>query len=72
MEVKDFGVSDTVKSMSWSGENICLGIRIIYAIISIHIIGLYHVMVNSYKVDFTSLTIIICNHIKLIGLYHVY
>lgn len=26
MEVKEFSVPDTVKSMSWCGENICLGL----------------------------------------------
>ena len=34
MEVKDFGVPDTVKSMSWCGENICLGIRKEYMILN--------------------------------------
>lgn len=34
MEVKDFGVPDTVKSMSWCGENICLGIRKEYVILN--------------------------------------
>ncbi|KAJ6678618.1 VACUOLAR SORTING PROTEIN 39 [Salix viminalis] len=34
VEVKDFGVSDTVKSMSWCGENICLGIRKEYWILN--------------------------------------
>ncbi|WRX10937.1 Citron homology (CNH) domain - like 1 [Theobroma cacao] len=32
--VKDFGVPDTVKSMSWCGENICLGIRKEYMILN--------------------------------------
>ncbi|KAE8707094.1 MIP18 family protein [Hibiscus syriacus] len=32
VEVKDFGVPDTVKSISWCGENICLGIRKEYMI----------------------------------------
>lgn len=34
MEVKDFGVADTVKSMCWCGENICLGIRREYVILN--------------------------------------
>lgn len=34
MEVKEFGVPDTVKSMSWCGENICLGIRREYMIMN--------------------------------------
>ncbi|GKU94529.1 hypothetical protein SLEP1_g8010 [Rubroshorea leprosula] len=34
VEVKDFGVPDTVKSMSWSGENICLAIRKEYVILN--------------------------------------
>ncbi|XVF59623.1 hypothetical protein PTKIN_Ptkin07bG0290500 [Pterospermum kingtungense] len=34
VEVKDFGVPDTVKSMSWCGENICLGIRKEYIILN--------------------------------------
>ncbi|KAE8655091.1 hypothetical protein F3Y22_tig00117034pilonHSYRG00716 [Hibiscus syriacus] len=34
VEVKDFGVLDTVKSMSWCGENICLGIRKEYMILN--------------------------------------
>lgn len=34
MEVKDFGVPDTVKSMSWCGDNICLGIRREYMILN--------------------------------------
>ncbi|XP_039010513.1 vacuolar sorting protein 39-like [Hibiscus syriacus] len=34
VEVKDFGVPDTVKSMSWCGENICLGIRKEYVILN--------------------------------------
>ncbi|KAK4477720.1 hypothetical protein RD792_016974 [Penstemon davidsonii] len=34
VEVKEFGVPDTVKSMSWSGENICLGIRREYLILN--------------------------------------
>lgn len=34
MEVKDFSVPDTVKSMSWCGENICLGIRKEYVILN--------------------------------------
>ncbi|XP_057542149.1 vacuolar sorting protein 39 [Amaranthus tricolor] len=27
VEVKDYGVPDTVKSMAWCGENICIGVR---------------------------------------------
>ncbi|KAG4987922.1 hypothetical protein JHK84_030505 [Glycine max] len=34
VEVKDFGVADTVKSMCWCGENICLGIRREYVILN--------------------------------------
>ncbi|KAH0700255.1 hypothetical protein KY290_015022 [Solanum tuberosum] len=34
VEVKEFGVPDTVKSMSWCGENICLGIRREYKILN--------------------------------------
>ncbi|KAJ4851461.1 Vam6/Vps39-like protein [Turnera subulata] len=34
VEVKDFGVPDTVKSMAWCGENICLGIRKEYVILN--------------------------------------
>lgn len=34
VEVKDFGIPDTVKSMSWCGENICLGIRREYMILN--------------------------------------
>lgn len=34
MEVKEFSVPDTVKSMSWCGENICLGIRREYTILN--------------------------------------
>ncbi|XP_051127067.1 vacuolar sorting protein 39 [Andrographis paniculata] len=34
VEVKDMGVPDTVKSMSWCGENICLGIRREYVILN--------------------------------------
>lgn len=34
MEVKEFGVPDMVKSMSWCGENICLGIRREYMIMN--------------------------------------
>ncbi|KAK6125515.1 hypothetical protein DH2020_040749 [Rehmannia glutinosa] len=34
VEVKEFGVPDTVKSMSWCGENICLGIRREYVIMN--------------------------------------
>ncbi|KDP38604.1 hypothetical protein JCGZ_05311 [Jatropha curcas] len=34
VEVKDFGVPDTVKSISWCGENICLGIRKEYMILN--------------------------------------
>ncbi|KAK9948620.1 hypothetical protein M0R45_004187 [Rubus argutus] len=34
VEVKDFGVPDVVKSMSWCGENICIGIRREYMILN--------------------------------------
>ncbi|KAJ1415315.1 WD40-repeat-containing domain superfamily [Sesbania bispinosa] len=34
VEVKEFGVPDTVKSMRWCGENICLGIRREYVILN--------------------------------------
>ncbi|KAL8123788.1 vacuolar sorting protein 39 [Apium graveolens] len=34
VEVKEFGVPDTVKSMSWCGENICLGIKKEYIILN--------------------------------------
>lgn len=34
VEVKEFGVPDYVKSMSWCGENICLGIRKEYTILN--------------------------------------
>uniref|UniRef100_A0A2P2JQK0 CNH domain-containing protein n=1 Tax=Rhizophora mucronata TaxID=61149 RepID=A0A2P2JQK0_RHIMU len=34
VEVKEFGVPDTVKSLSWCGENICLGIRKEYVILN--------------------------------------
>ncbi|KAK2974991.1 hypothetical protein RJ640_012857 [Escallonia rubra] len=34
VEVKEFGVPDTVKSLSWCGENICLGIRREYMILN--------------------------------------
>lgn len=34
MEVRDYGVPDTVKSISWCGENICLGIRKEYVILN--------------------------------------
>ncbi|KAL3505909.1 hypothetical protein ACH5RR_031291 [Cinchona calisaya] len=34
VEVKEFGVPDTVKSMAWCGENICLGIRREYVILN--------------------------------------
>ncbi|KAL4378998.1 hypothetical protein GQ457_02G014270 [Hibiscus cannabinus] len=34
VEVKDFGVPDTVKSISWCGENMCLGIRKEYMILN--------------------------------------
>lgn len=34
VEVKEFGVPDTVKSMSWCGENICVGIRREYMILN--------------------------------------
>ena len=32
--MKEFGVPDVVKSMSWCGENICLGIRREYVILN--------------------------------------
>lgn len=32
--MKDFGVPDVVKSMSWCGDNICLGIRKEYVILN--------------------------------------
>ena len=32
--MKEFGVPDMVKSMSWCGENICLGIRREYMILN--------------------------------------
>ncbi|ONK80114.1 uncharacterized protein A4U43_C01F14030 [Asparagus officinalis] len=34
VEVKEFGVPDTVKSMAWCGENICLGIKKDYMIMN--------------------------------------
>lgn len=34
VEVKEFSVPDTVKSMSWCGENICLGIKKEYTILN--------------------------------------
>ncbi|CAL1399773.1 unnamed protein product [Linum trigynum] len=34
VEVKEFGVPDTVKSMAWCGENICIGIKKEYAILN--------------------------------------
>ncbi|KAK2372893.1 vacuolar sorting protein [Trifolium repens] len=34
VDVKEFGVPDVVKSMSWCGENICLGIRREYMILN--------------------------------------
>ncbi|CAN8328098.1 unnamed protein product [Cochlearia groenlandica] len=34
VEVRDYGVSDTVKSISWCGENICLGIKKEYVILN--------------------------------------
>ncbi|XP_044470200.1 vacuolar sorting protein 39 [Mangifera indica] len=34
VEVKEFGVPDTVKSMSWCGENICIAIRKEYMILN--------------------------------------
>ncbi|KAM1174554.1 hypothetical protein ACFX19_027666 [Malus domestica] len=34
VEVKEFGVPDVVKSMSWCGENICIGIRREYMILN--------------------------------------
>ncbi|XP_023760714.1 vacuolar sorting protein 39 [Lactuca sativa] len=34
VEVKEFGVPDTVRSMSWCGENICVGVRREYTILN--------------------------------------
>lgn len=34
VEVKDFGIPDTVKSMSWCGDNICIAIRKEYVILN--------------------------------------
>ncbi|PSS30825.1 Vam6/Vps39-like protein [Actinidia chinensis var. chinensis] len=34
VEVKEFGIPDMVKSMTWCGENICLGIRREYMILN--------------------------------------
>ncbi|KAM7250491.1 hypothetical protein ACFE04_022374 [Oxalis oulophora] len=34
VEVKEFGIPDYVKSMSWCGENICLGIKKEYVILN--------------------------------------
>uniref|UniRef100_M4D265 CNH domain-containing protein n=1 Tax=Brassica campestris TaxID=3711 RepID=M4D265_BRACM len=34
VEVRDFGVPDTAKSISWCGDNICLGIRKEYVILN--------------------------------------
>ncbi|CAI9766662.1 unnamed protein product [Fraxinus pennsylvanica] len=34
VEVKEFGVPDTVKSMLWCGEDICVGIRREYMILN--------------------------------------
>ncbi|CAN1166526.1 Vacuolar sorting protein 39 [Linum perenne] len=34
VEVKEFGVPDTVKSMSWCGDNICIGIKKEYMILN--------------------------------------
>lgn len=34
VEVRDYGVPDYVKSISWCGENICLGIRKEYVILN--------------------------------------
>lgn len=34
VEVKEFGVPDTVKSMVWCGENVCLGIRREYMVLN--------------------------------------
>lgn len=34
VEVKEFGVPDSVKSMAWCGDNICLGIRREYTIMN--------------------------------------
>lgn len=32
--MRDFGVPDTAKSISWCGDNICLGIRKEYVILN--------------------------------------
>lgn len=34
VDMKEYGVPDVVKSMSWCGENICLGIRKEYMILN--------------------------------------
>jgi hypothetical protein len=34
VDLKEYGVPDVVKSMSWCGENICLGIRKEYMILN--------------------------------------
>ncbi|KAJ8439744.1 hypothetical protein Cgig2_009568 [Carnegiea gigantea] len=34
VEVKEYGVPDTVKSMAWCGENICIGIRKEYMVLN--------------------------------------
>lgn len=34
VEVKEFGVPDVVKSMSWCGENICIGVKREYMILN--------------------------------------
>lgn len=34
VEVKEYGIPDTVKSMAWCGENICLGIKREYVILN--------------------------------------
>jgi Vam6/Vps39-like protein vacuolar protein sorting-associated protein 39 len=34
VEVKEFSVPDTVRSMAWCGDNICLGIRREYIILN--------------------------------------
>ncbi|KAH9606456.1 hypothetical protein KSS87_002854 [Heliosperma pusillum] len=34
VEVKEYGVPDTVKSMAWCGENICIGVRKEYMILN--------------------------------------
>lgn len=34
VEVKEYSVPDTVKSMAWCGENICIGVRKDYMILN--------------------------------------